>query len=1159
MAGSSTSSGRARLMREMSRDLSASRLSIPSPTKSLHDSEPAPPTLSSLDSQNEGLLQSTQQLDVTDTHKLPEIRTTAKKFGYYHPAEPEYHVNTSALDAFQDFTAASPSEEDSMSIEIGRGVKKSGNVRSTPNRHDRDMSPNVLLSVEDNSLYEVTGTPPVRPRPTARKSDGFERGNLRRDAQIRRASSLGQKEIDALLARSSKADERVSPGKGASQRRRTTLVQMHTRMSEEEAELALERPPTVTITAKTTRFGNPRSRQTSAALNSTSGTPQRAAAATPANATAQSFMLPDLPNLTELVSGVYKDGTPVFSRSAKARSRFVSDPYPRRNGRGQPSYSALESIPVPADEKAILASLQLLKEKVAQLEQEKAESDKKIEDYENEVADLKAELSAQENMRRSDSALGASDAESGREKTNWRIEKMRLESSVHSLQTRLDRAERKVSVSEIATKRATQERDNLVTQLSTAFYTTEELKAEKEALQSENEHLRNEVDELRSENEALRAELVQNAAYFEDETQQLQKRMERKDHGFQKENETLRAELARAHAQHDDETQQLARKELEARRQKAEYNKLKSENDRLKSQLAEAKAQREEEARRAKTQQAEFQGRLDQRDDTIRQFRDMPQEDVNSTLRQENEGLRVQLAQLTVHHDDETQQWGQRSHSYERAAPTETGGDEAIKETEIVKPKVQKRTGGRVGQDTQARIFDKIDLEVRNSQSVSGPKPSRIEPPAQPRRQSRSKSRDNARQPSVPRQANVSRRDPVPASLAEPVVSQDLSDAESTTDLEIRPRSTLRTAREADNVTNDRLADETSAADLTYLSSINRDELAKIRRVLEEERLATRRKATQTRQNQNDTVRSSAPLPRKSSLKDMTSRSIPADEHIQQSAPADHDSNAESDIDSQPSSDDEDASAPQPRQNTSNSILSHSARRPRSAPELTSAFILPDITLHQRKISVPAHHDAQHDRKNCTVCHRSDSASTQPISIPTPIPVSDRMPDDVDATMRPAQPPALALATVIKELQDELDHIKIQIATWETYLQDLDPSLGLRKRKTVQEQLDALLKAHDVRADQIYALHDVLEGQKAAAAAAAGEAGGVGGADEVMGEKEVEETLMSVGIDPEEARERMGRARGKKVTIRSHVSEEESDEEELPWEGISESGSLRGL
>jgi hypothetical protein len=159
------------------------------------------------------------------------------------------------------------------------------------------------------------------------------------------------------------------------------------------------------------------------------GTPQRAFG-TPrstANATAQSFMLPDLPNLTELVSGTYKDGTPVFSRSGKARSRFNTASSARRSAPNQPNFARVAGIPIPEEEKAILASLQLLKDKVAQLEQEKAEADHKIDDYEVEVMELRSQLEAQSNFRRSDSALGSTDEEAGGNKrTNWQIEKTRM-------------------------------------------------------------------------------------------------------------------------------------------------------------------------------------------------------------------------------------------------------------------------------------------------------------------------------------------------------------------------------------------------------------------------------------------------------------------------------------------------------------------------------------------------------------------------------------------------------------------------------------------------------------------------------------------------------------------------------------------------------------
>lgn len=384
---------------------------------------------------------STRQLDDT-AKQLPNIRSTAKKYAYYNPPQPEPRVDTSMLQQeFQGFDQDVSLGEESMSIEMGRGGKRS--LRNTPSKINQSsiMSPNPQVSIGDDSLYEVTGTPGNRPRLSTRNTDGAERGSLRKEASIRRAASLPQKDIEASLSRLGRTGTRLSPSKaGEFDRRRSTLADMHAKVTSEES-LLDERPPTLTMSVKNTRFNHSRSRQTSAAPNGlpskfTSGqgldaaaysqTPQRAAIGTPraaANVTQQSFMLPDLPNLTELVSGVYKDGTPVFSRGAKARSRFTSGSYPNRSDNGQPNHIPVESIPVPADEKAIFASLQLLKEKVAQLEQEKAESERRIEDYENEVIELKAELQMQQDIKRSDSALGSTDGEGRSGKDNWRVEK----------------------------------------------------------------------------------------------------------------------------------------------------------------------------------------------------------------------------------------------------------------------------------------------------------------------------------------------------------------------------------------------------------------------------------------------------------------------------------------------------------------------------------------------------------------------------------------------------------------------------------------------------------------------------------------------------------------------------------------------------------------
>ena len=143
------------------------------------------------------------------------------------------------------------------------------------------------------------------------------------------------------------------------------------------------------------------------------------------NPTAQSFILPDLPNLTELVSGVFEDGTPVFSKTAPVRTQYGA---PGKGGR-QPSHIPVDSVPIPKDEKAIFAALQLLQDKVAQMEHERAEQEKKIEEQELEIVELKATAQAQAQARGRDSALGSTDGE-GSSRASWKVEKTRKSTKI---------------------------------------------------------------------------------------------------------------------------------------------------------------------------------------------------------------------------------------------------------------------------------------------------------------------------------------------------------------------------------------------------------------------------------------------------------------------------------------------------------------------------------------------------------------------------------------------------------------------------------------------------------------------------------------------------------------------------------------------------------
>lgn len=284
------------------------------------------------------------------------------------------------------------------------------------------------------------------------------------------------------------------------------------------------------------------------------------------------------------------------------------------------------------------------------------------------------------------------------------------------------------------------------------------------------------------------------------------------------------------------------------------------------------------------------------------------------------------------------------------------------------------------------------------------------------------------------------------------------------------------------------------------------------------------------------------------------------------------------------------------RPKTENSLLEQRNRsRGIATEDMTSAFILPDITMRNpgeatMKLSTTAQEAfdrlASHEGKNCTICKRvidhnapHEHGATQKISIPKPVPVSERMPspepeDEDDVTMRPSQPPAIALATVMKGLEDELAHLKVQLARYQALYNQHDPSLSKRKRKIVYDKIEKVLSTMDTKADQIYALYDVLEGQKAAG--------------HQMNEHEFEVTLQSVGIDIEAA------MKGGSVTVESsgksfyelHDEKKEQvpaksvqrpvetkqkrkkevwdftsnvdEEEELPWEGFDPTKDVTG-
>lgn len=1170
-----TSDGKARAIRELSRSLSHTPRNVASPSPPPSDSNPTRHSGFGTETSNffndPDVLMSTQHKLEDDTNTLPQyprIRSTAKKVNAWHMLRSEQVIpDTSMVNKeFGDFDQ-NLSDEEAMSIEQSRGVPRGSH--NTPSK----------LSSHFNSLYDVT--PPTN---RSRKSYAPETGSLRRDAQLRRAS---RNDLDTISPRP--ASTRNSPAAANQDRKRTSLAKLHAKLSEDESSFMDQRPPTLTIdSTKNTRWGN-RSRQTSLHLDGIAEDYPRAHAtpksrpATAQNATAQSFILPDIPNLTELVSGVFDDGTPVFSKATPSRSRFSAPP----NGGRRPQHIAIEGVPIPEEEKAIFAALQLLQDKVSQMERERVESEKKLDENELELIELRALAQAQEKLRRSDSAQ---DSDSG--KASWKVEKTRkfrsiprskciltylgLDTTVQTLRTKLDRADRKVAVLEIEKKRLNTERDNMANQLGVAFQTCEELKNEKGALTTENDALRREIDSLRAENESLREQLGEEQDQHREETVQLRQRFDQTANATERENATLQAELARVQAQNDENTQQISRKDAElrrARQEQAEFTRLKADHESLKAQLANLKTKREEDGKRWYRQEQSLKAQVDRRDETIRQFQDITQEQTNDAMRLENENLRNELAQLAAQHEDEIELWARKEAELKRrtqkredasrrstnmtreALSMRDANDQQLetlassskgkgKENAFDEP-LQRRSSLR-REDTRTRIKNRIQEEVRNSRTASASY-QEGRPDESLRNPYTGVSRFSNRSVSAPIQTDRNARVE--------------SDVESTTDLSLAPRGTPYVTRTIPATKPAATIQPPADLDLTELSFIDSQQIAQLRRTLEEERAALRRRGLSTplearedtvrsqRQTREDTIRSVASakserrpsLPRKSSLKEITQRT-----------------QFEEDVTGNVSNVDADADPTQTKQSAIDaSMLSNTGRRRRSAPnEMTSAFIVPDIkldALKQATTTINISHKSMskdHDNANCTVCRREGlTAVTDAFRVPKLVPVSSLMPEDVDATMRPARSPKEALALVVKELKDERTHLHMELAVMRVLLESHDVSLGNRKRREINASILDLLRRIEIKDTQIYNLYDVLEGQQT----------------DDLTELDVENLTQQIRAEEEMVKNEPEK-RAKKVTIRSFVDDDsievgrgathvlEDDTEELPWEGFEETG-----
>jgi hypothetical protein len=368
MSGSPEST-RTRLIREMARDMnklrgaSGSARGFSRGSRTNTDS-----TASSFDPDNEAIV-STRPLDI-HAKPLPELRDSAKKYRYPRQAEPEVQINTSAIHrAFPDFTQGPSSGNESVSIETGRGYPA--------NKDNREANSSLMdfgAGVIEDSIHHDSNLVPADSFP--HMHNGSNRNIAYSPAPNSENNTIiSQSTQPAPLGFTSAKDlvHRMTNGK---------QNRVYTQTGRSASQQSTNNPY-----------------------------PQISADIT------------DMPNLSELVSGVYEDGTPVFS-AISGRNTFP----PQKNGRrSKLNHVELASIPTPDDEQAIYISLKLLQEKVATLEASKVDDAAVMASLRAENESLVREKYDRQRNKRSDSALGSTSGSDAGDEAGFGVRKLTIE------------------------------------------------------------------------------------------------------------------------------------------------------------------------------------------------------------------------------------------------------------------------------------------------------------------------------------------------------------------------------------------------------------------------------------------------------------------------------------------------------------------------------------------------------------------------------------------------------------------------------------------------------------------------------------------------------------------------------------------------------------
>ncbi|KAG0636188.1 hypothetical protein HOY80DRAFT_1011416 [Tuber brumale] len=811
--------------------------------------------------------------------------------------------------------------------------------------------------------------------------------------------------------------------------------------------------------------------------------------------TQQSFLLPQMSDLSELISGHPGDATR-FSRK-------------RTSGGFPKTHKPLESIPVPHDERAILMAMKLLQDKVEALEGSKAEAEQQCMHLEHELRRSETRIRQEQHRakaaedglirkRGGDSAFGGSndgDAEERAKekmKLEHQMEKLsalsllslvkrifahnsaELETTINSLRTQLDIRTRELEVSKIALRHMQEERNSAINSVAMAVSTSEDLKAVNEELRIEIAHLRqgrsdyNLKDKewkIREDRLRRKARDARDAAAVAEVVASDTARREKSKEAPANE-ESAMAERR----------EQRTREEAEKARERLDIEEKKiAEEQRAKERIALQKERFDKmvEHQLRKLRPDLFMARSDIPAAPSLNANRVP---IPEPVRQRKEGAQARRRGKKDIRSNEARGYPATSDS--EALPVDAQGTQATSgDNEPKDLSTGDDTVVSISPDEIKRIAKEINAERRKRKSAAAQESalSGLGTKAQVKKAAKPKN-------SIRKSTKTS------APLTEKT-------EETTAPVSRKPGASNKPAKTVRIAKSDKSgggAVDNSAQVTTTLPA--QPQVQPQASAIPSSNAAVQASQASRRPRRRRVVKKVIYY-----YDEETTMSFPVEEEVEEEVSESEDEGTEAlnrqarQQLSEPGHDEEHTSHEEMSYEDPMTLQESMILPPPLAPP-AAAQPTPRET-HDVQIMVD--HLAEHDPESCTVCKRiqqlrqkeqehnmanplADIDNSMAFPAPPLEPVSTRRPENTgsyeeEVTPRPSQEPKTQLSKVVRQLQDEFAHIKLSYQNKAEEFMSLDPSMGKRRRKALTGEMNELVAEMDYKCDQIYALYDVNE------------------------------------------------------------------------------------